>query len=65
MAKKCKRSFRMAPKESIKEPLENRGSSKVLESAPIPNFKGIFMMGQLPDTTHHGYAFEIWKRGQF
>ena len=26
--------------------------AKVLESATIPNFKSMFMIGQLPDTDH-------------
>ena len=33
----------------VTEPCET-GSPKVLESAPIPNFKSKFMIGQLPDT---------------
>ena len=49
-----------------------RGSPKVLESAPIPNFKSIFMIGQLPEMTLHGlplfatprYDMGVFKTGK-
>ena len=65
----CKPHFEF-PSPVLKTPVSKWGVAKwgsriVLELAPIPNFKSISMMGQLPDTTHHRYVFEILNRGQF
>ena len=37
----------------------NWAVQKLLELAPNSNVKTISVMGQLPDSTQHGYAFDI------